>query len=91
MDDTSQVAPSCVVPSSLVSLQASLAHATGVGHYAGSLIAFAIVGFVPIAVLRATPGSPAAGVLSAILYGVILIFCIPRTPKLIELWHKVTN
>ena len=54
------------------------------------LILFSLIGFIPIAVIRATPGNPAVGILSGIFFGVTVIFTIPRAPTIHPLWHIVS-
>ena len=69
--------------------QASLAYATGEGNYPGSLLAFGVVGFIPLAALRGTAGSPASGMLGSIVYGITLIFSQPRLAAFRDIWHIV--
>ena len=67
-----------------------MAYACGAGQYTGMLAVFAIIGFIPLAYMRAAPGSPAPGMLFGVLYGVILIFTVPRAKELDLTWRIVS-
>lgn len=68
-------------------MQASLARTPG-SAYTGALVTFGIVGYIPIAALRASPGNPGPGLITALLYGIALIDSITYY-SVGMLWHQV--
>lgn len=69
--------------------QASLAR-TPNAALSGSLVAFSLVGFIPIATLRASPGSPGPGKICALVYGVATVNAVTAWPAR-TLWHQVRH
>ena len=70
-----------------IKLQASLARTPG-SAFTGTLVVFSIVGFIPVAALRASPGHPGPGIVAALIYGVALINSVAVYP-VGTLWHQV--
>ena len=69
-------------------MQISLARTPG-RAFAGTLITFAVVAFILLACLRASPGNPGPGIIASLIYGVAILNSITAWPAKI-LWHHVS-